>query len=56
MRIYRTGDWGHQDRSGILHFHGRMDFSVKIRGYRIELEELEQSLLTLNEVREAASL
>ncbi|MEX0447706.1 non-ribosomal peptide synthetase [Xenorhabdus sp. SGI246] len=54
LRIYRTGDWGHQERSGILHFHGRMDFQVKIRGYRIELEELEQSLLTLNEVREAA--
>ncbi|KFX15348.1 amino acid adenylation protein [Pectobacterium parvum] len=54
LRIYRTGDWGHQDRSGILHFHGRMDFQVKICGYRIELEELEQSLLTLNEVREAA--
>lgn len=54
LRIYRTGDWGHQERNGILHFHGRMDFQVKIRGYRIELEELEQSLLTFNPVREAA--
>lgn len=54
LRIYRTGDLGHQESNGVLHFHGRMDFQVKIRGYRIELEELEQSLLTLNEVREAA--
>ncbi|CCP01693.1 amino acid adenylation domain-containing protein [Erwinia amylovora Ea644] len=54
LRMYRTGDWGRQDRDGMLHFHGRIDFQVKIRGYRIELEELEQALLTLDEVREAA--
>ncbi|MEU7649187.1 amino acid adenylation domain-containing protein [Streptomyces huasconensis] len=53
-RVYRTGDWGHRDPSGLLHFHGRIDFQVKIRGHRIELEELEQALLTLDAVREAA--
>lgn len=54
LRIYRTGDWGHQDPNGMLHFHGRIDFQVKIRGHRIELEEPEQALLMLDEVREAA--
>lgn len=55
-RVYRTGDWAHQDPSGLLHFHGRIDFQVKIRGHRIELEELEQTLLTLDAVREAAAI
>ncbi|MEU3462655.1 amino acid adenylation domain-containing protein [Streptomyces sp. NPDC006733] len=40
-RVYLTGDLGHRDRDGLLHFLGRRDNQIKLRGYRIELEEVE---------------
>ena len=53
-RIYRTGDKGRMVNNGEVHFLGRLDFQVKIRGYRIELEEIENCLFELNEIKEAA--
>ena len=41
VRIYRTGDIGVTDESGVLHFRGRADRQVKISGHRVELEEIE---------------
>lgn len=43
-RLYRTGDLGAFDKSGVLHFRGRLDYQVKVRGYRIELGEIEARL------------
>jgi non-ribosomal peptide synthetase-like protein len=53
-RIYRTGDLGRINDQGEIEYHGRIDTQVKIRGYRIELIEIEQVLLDLPEVAQAA--
>ena len=53
QRAYRTGDIGHFDEKGLLHFHGRRDSQIKLHGYRIELADIESNLLALPEVREA---
>ena len=37
--IYRTGDLGYYEKSGIVQFISRIDSQVKIRGYRIEIKE-----------------
>ncbi|MDC6134547.1 AMP-binding protein, partial [Burkholderia gladioli] len=29
LRVYRTGDLGHCDRAGLVHFHGRADRQLK---------------------------
>ncbi|ARF54330.1 amino acid adenylation domain-containing protein [Streptomyces gilvosporeus] len=41
---YRTGDQGHRDAQGTVHFAGRRDDEVKIRGYRINLNEIRATL------------
>jgi amino acid adenylation domain-containing protein len=41
VRVYRTGDWGLRDDSGLLHFIGRTDRQIKLRGQRVELEGVE---------------
>ena len=53
QRAYRTGDIGHFDERGLLHFHGRRDGQIKLHGYRIELADIESNLLALPDVREA---
>ncbi|MGP4105068.1 non-ribosomal peptide synthetase, partial [Nonomuraea sp. KM90] len=40
-RVYRSGDLGHVDADGLLHFAGRGDRQVKLRGHRIELAAIE---------------
>lgn len=44
QRFYRTGDLGYFDEEGLLYFCGRKDFQIKHMGHRIELEEIEQAL------------
>ncbi len=56
QRAYRTGDLGHFDAEGLLHFHGRRDGQIKLHGYRIELADIESNLLALPDVREAVVL
>lgn len=38
---FRTGDFGHMDEQGLLHFAGRQDDMAKIRGIRFRLKEIE---------------
>ena len=53
-RLYRTGDFGRWREDGSLEYFGRIDQQVKIRGYRIELEEIENVLLALENIDQAA--
>jgi D-alanine--poly(phosphoribitol) ligase subunit 1 len=52
-RMYRTGDLV-REVDGALHFVGRKDNQIKHMGYRIELEEIEQALVKLPMIVQAA--
>ncbi len=56
VRIYRTGDIGVVDRTGLLHYRGRQDRQVKISGHRVELGELETVARGLAGVRECVAV
>ncbi|MCG0061797.1 amino acid adenylation domain-containing protein [Streptomyces tricolor] len=53
-RLYLGGDWGRWHPGGKLEFLGRRDSQVKIRGFRIEIGEIENTLLRVDGVRDAA--
>lgn len=52
-RIYYTGDMARWLPEGEIEFLGREDNQVKIRGYRIELEEIENTLLRYEAIKDA---
>ena len=52
---FRTGDRVRVLDDGNLVFGGRADYQVKVRGHRVELEEIENALLELDPVEEAAA-
>ncbi|WP_394617097.1 amino acid adenylation domain-containing protein [Lentzea sp. JNUCC 0626] len=54
MRLYRTGDYGRWGADGVLEFHGRRDEQIKVRGFRVELGEIENAMLRVAGVRDAA--
>jgi amino acid adenylation domain-containing protein len=54
--LYRTGDLACQMAGGDIEFRGRRDEQVKIRGYRIELAEIENRLLSHQDIKEAVVL
>lgn len=51
-RGYKTGDEGYV-KDGMLYYCGRIDFQIKLNGYRIELEDIENNLRCLNNVKNA---
>ena len=54
-RMYRTGDIV-KETDGMLNFIGRKDNQIKHMGHRVELEEIENALVSLNQVDQAAVL
>lgn len=51
-KMYRTGDLGKRLENGEIEFLGRIDSQVKVRGFRIELEEIENALIKMEQVKE----
>jgi amino acid adenylation domain-containing protein len=52
---FRTGDLIRALDDGNLTFVARADLQVKVRGHRVELEAIEQTLLSLEPIEEAAA-
>jgi fengycin family lipopeptide synthetase D len=52
-RMYRTGDLAKWLPDGTIEYLGRLDHQVKLRGYRIELAEIEDALLSHEDIAEA---
>ncbi|HBJ1647261.1 amino acid adenylation domain-containing protein [Clostridium botulinum] len=52
-RGYRTGDLGYYV-NGNLYYCGRKDFQIKLNGYRIEIEDIENNLIKVTNVKNAA--
>lgn len=53
-RVFNSRDQVRLQADGSLQFVGRSDHTVKIRGYRVDLQEVENALLGLPEVRQGA--
>jgi D-alanine--poly(phosphoribitol) ligase subunit 1 len=53
-RIYLTGDLARQREDGAFEYLGRKDFQIKYMGYRIELFEIEQAILSQDNIHQAA--
>lgn len=54
--IYRTGDRGRYDNTGLLYYDGRLDFQIKHLGHRIELSEIEKKCDSISGVNRCASI
>ncbi|UZD23482.1 amino acid adenylation domain-containing protein [Algoriphagus halophytocola] len=54
VQYYRTGDIVYENKENLLVFVGRKDRQIKIDGKRVELQEVEQELLQLEEILQAA--
>ncbi|KYG03734.1 hypothetical protein BE21_50170 [Sorangium cellulosum] len=52
-RLYKTGDLGRYLPDGNIEFMGREDNQIKLRGYRVELGEIEETLKSHPNVRDA---
>lgn len=53
-RLYRTGDLARWLEDGNIAFIGRADTQMKLRGFRIELQEVQNTINRLPEVKECA--
>ncbi|TMQ00720.1 MAG: amino acid adenylation domain-containing protein, partial [Verrucomicrobia bacterium] len=53
-RFYKTGDLARYWPGGVIEYLGRADSQVKIRGMRVELGEIESTLRSHPDVRDAA--
>ncbi len=51
--IYHTGDMVHYNEYGEIMYVSRKDYQVKHRGYRIELSDIENGVLSLEDVEHA---
>lgn len=54
QKVYRTGDLLREAEDGLHHYVGRADSQLKVRGHRVELGEIENALMQLDGVRDAA--
>lgn len=52
-RLYKTGDLGRYWPDGNIEFLGRVDHQVKINGHRIEIQEIENKLKEIKDIRDA---
>lgn len=52
--VFRTGDLGHLDHDGVLHFDGRTDDQIKIYGVRVSVTAVEAVLEQQPSVEQAA--
>lgn len=52
IRGYHTGDAGYL-KDGMLYYCGRIDRQIKLHGYRIELDDIEQNILKVEDVKNA---
>ena len=53
FRGFKTGDLGYE-KDGLLFCTGRMDDQIKLHGYRIELAEIDQALMKIASIKDAA--
>jgi amino acid adenylation domain-containing protein/non-ribosomal peptide synthase protein (TIGR01720 family) len=53
-KLYRTGDRCRRLLNGKIEFSGRLDAQVQLKGYRVEPEEIENVLLQMKEISQAA--
>lgn len=53
-RVYKTGDLAVKLPNGIFEYHGRIDRQIKLNGIRIELMEIENAILKLDYISNAA--
>ncbi len=53
FRAYKTGDLGSILPDGNIKYSGRKDFQIKLNGYRIEIEDIENNLRKLENIRNA---
>ncbi len=51
-RLYKTGDLVRLNDDGNLQYCGRIDEQIKVRGYRIEVDEIENQLTSLADVKD----
>lgn len=53
LPTFKSGDIGKWDKNGNIVFYGRNDNQIKFRGYRIDLGEIENTLKSSNDVKNA---
>ena len=54
-RAYKTGDMGYL-LDGNIYYCGRKDFQIKLNGFRIEIEDIENNLRKVHNVKNAVVL
>ncbi len=54
--IYKTGDLAYYNENDELVFSGRIDFQIKYQGHRVELEEIEKSIMSIDQVTRACCI
>src|SRR5262245_6287143 len=55
-RVYLTGDLARMRSDGVLEYHGRSDRMVKVRANKVFLDAVEQAMLDVEGVRQAAAV